>query len=325
MRDTRTEQFLRLQGVEYVYLEGIVLNPKEARQVDVEAGLRNQARPVPINNGLAEDYALRILEGEYPPAPIFRKNSHELFVPCDGNHRLAAMLMAECLVTDGYVIAATDPALVDAVTLGANRYLEGMRKNADDTVADALKWAKKHGRTLTEAAKRFALKEKTLRRQHQFIEIGERVKTAAPERAEAVISGLAQTAVIKLGPIDNHRVLAAITAIVNETRNNSLSERLIGEIVAHVKGAHTEAEQLARVDEVREWPEVKELLAIGAKVGPPVRTNRTRLITALNQARNILRKEEPLQLFGPQDVSLITTTVNQIIDLWKARSSAVQQ
>jgi ParB-like chromosome segregation protein Spo0J len=232
-RDYRMENRLTAQGVEWDYLAAIPL-----AQINVEAGLRNQARlSEPLRKGTVAQYARALLDGAVFPAVVLL-NGPKGFEPADGNHRIAALIAAGRKETDAYLVANADTYVRDRLIRTTN-LVEGMRPSSEESLAQAIYLVETYKRPIKEVAWDCQLDDSVISRAIRVRETAQRL-VAAGGRPEA----LNKTQLERLAVVHNDMVLKAAADLAIRA---SLKETEVASLTSSIQAKRTEQDQLESV------------------------------------------------------------------------------
>lgn len=170
-----TRQWLEDNGALDIELITVKRN-KYADTLDIEAGLDNDIREVPLDESVVQTYAAAMQEGAvFPPIVVRRRKTHDRpHVPVDGNHRIAAAMIAG-VDLDAWLISCTD---ITYFTLAATANVAHGKPLQDrERVKLAVKLHKRYQITLREAARRMNVLASAVQAAMRVEHFNERVKT----------------------------------------------------------------------------------------------------------------------------------------------------
>jgi ParB-like chromosome segregation protein Spo0J len=156
MKDPITESRLEREGVSYTFQAGLPLTA-----IDVQAGLRNQARlESPLDKQTVERYALAMIDGaQFPPVLLVAQPSG-LYLPVDGNHRLAGASEAELPAVDAYVLDVHDKLVITRLIRTWN-IGNGRQPSREDIIEQGLYLANNTPYSHKDIARMLGMKEGT--------------------------------------------------------------------------------------------------------------------------------------------------------------------
>ncbi len=155
MKSILYEQALTKQGVSFTYMERLDLEA-----IDVNAGLRNQARLMnPVDEELIDQYTQMEKGGSEAPAiVVYKRKNRNIWIPMDGNQRIAAKKKAGRKTTDAYVVESTDQMVLDRITWSFNNQVNGKRLTEEESLEHAITMVQKYGLDVKGAAKEWGVK-----------------------------------------------------------------------------------------------------------------------------------------------------------------------
>lgn len=245
VKDQKVEANLRALGIPFS-IERVKL-----ADVDLQAGLRNQARLV---GKLNDEYVLQLgvqmaVSGAAFPMTILQKFPHgKSHIPESGNHRLAAFTLTfpEQTEIEAYVIHLTDPRMLDILPRVVNAWESGLGFSKEEKIINARWLVEHHSMTQAEAATLLGIK-------YEWLVVAKRVEDVRKELMELGprASSIPQSTLLKMAPLaDNVNVLKAVARMMTV-------HGIVGDdakhMIADVKRGKTEAQQMA---EIARWEQV---------------------------------------------------------------------
>lgn len=168
MRELKTEEWLKSNGVEYTYessvpLEKIMDDPKAKSQIRL-----GSAKP---NADTVERYAIADKQGADFPAPILNQRNDKRFGVVGGNHRIAAKRRNGRTHTDAYLCALNEndkeQALVVSRLRRTQNGTEGVAPSRDELLEQAVQLVNE-GMTAKDAAECCYLHAKAVQTHHRY-------------------------------------------------------------------------------------------------------------------------------------------------------------
>lgn len=247
VKDFRIEQLLDREGVTWAYHESIPLE-----SIDAARSLQNQARlGQPLDEATVEAYAIRMLDGfafpalvGYPSRTGWRLN--------DGNHRYKAKLEAGLTDTDLYEVRSDDEWVLSRVTRVLNT-MEGRRESREALIEHGKHLVREFGRTVTEVERALGLPRDAVQ-----VALRQDMGRSRVQSVGLEPRAFSKTALLRLNAIQSDRSLAEAARVVQEA---SLTAEATEDLVAAVRRARTEEEQLATIAAFRARPEYQERVA----------------------------------------------------------------
>jgi len=231
------EQMLTKQGVGFEYVESL---PME--DINMKAGIRNQARLLqPLDEELVNIYAQHMKDGCEFPAVVLARTGKGLWIPVDGNQRLAALEKNGRKRTDAYLLDTKDAQVIDRLTWTFNNLVNGKRLTHDEALHHAVTFVRKYGHTIKQAAREWNINQWTLQTAVQ----AEDVQDVLTKEGIRLTPSMNATKLQALNPLMKlgEDVVAKAGAVVN-TSGVSVDE--VKSLVAEVAAAST-SEAKARV------------------------------------------------------------------------------
>lgn len=169
VRDPKTEDFLRRQGVKEISYERVPW-----ANIDREEGLRHQGRLSGAGGRLNQDQVVEIAVfvtpppqgqgGVLPAVVLQRPPKGAPLWPLAGNHRLGGVELAfpDVAWVEAYVVSIRDPQLLDLLPRRENAKESGLGFSREDRLANALYEHHHHGIPVAQAAATYGLKPSDL-------------------------------------------------------------------------------------------------------------------------------------------------------------------
>lgn len=277
-RSKEIEDYLDSRHVKWQYFSNV-----SPTQIDRERSLQNQARTeAPLMEDLVEEYILAVEAGNrMPPVLAWRNDSSKLEL-MDGNHRNEVAIRTQGSLD---VYECDCPADVRVlITLEAN-LRHGRTASHKDRERAAL-YAIDNGMTLPQAARRFLIDQKDLRKAATERQGNRRADDAGVSRT--VWDALKVTIRYRLVTIALNNVFAAASNLAAEAR---LNQSDVNRFVTEINGLRDADAQMAVVE--RWKADYAEAVAAGQVTGDG-RANlkfmgpRTRIRMVLGQVQSIV-------------------------------------
>lgn len=157
MRSPTYEQALKKSGVKFEYIDAVPLS-----EINVNRGKTMQARLQPLDHDLIDRYA-EMLDDDFDPPPLLLwKPGRGMYIPLDGNQRLAAN--AQCKQSkkrksfSAYIIHTDDPMVSDRLCWTWNNLVNGRRLSYEECLEHALTFVRKYGQQIKDAAREWGVK-----------------------------------------------------------------------------------------------------------------------------------------------------------------------
>ncbi len=270
LRDTSAETHMKRFGVKSK-LELIPIS-----SIDIDDSRRNNARlQNSYNEELAMEYAIAMNDGSQFPAPVVRRVGRKYFT-LSGNHRIGAAIECDQDEIQAHVVECSDEQ-AETIARAANRWM-GDRQSKDEAVQHSLVLIDKYGRTVTECAKMFNLKESWL-----FSRVRAE-KTRYDLIAKGVnVTGLSAAHMEALSPAsysDPVMLRAAQIAV-----KGKLTSSRTRDMVTEARNQASEKESLATLDRWNKEVSFTEKNSQTAVLQTP---KRTKLMRALNTLHHYL-------------------------------------
>lgn len=229
-RDAATEAWLDELHVTWTYEPDTPID-----RIDIDAGLRNQARSVPLDPDTTERYAQAAADGAVFPPILVRTRKRGRHVPLDGNHRIAAHHTRGSI--NAYHLHDLDDPTALLIAYGANSR-NGLPLSKEERVRHAVHLVEACGVTPAHAARLLGV--------HATAIGWHRNSTAALDRARdlgiaATVEPLPMMQRARLGSLTSDPVFAAAAKVVAAGR---LNQGDTNAFIAKVKQARSEAAAL---------------------------------------------------------------------------------
>lgn len=157
MRNPIYEQALRKQGVQFEYVESV---PDD--EINWTRGKQMQARLLPLDQTLIDEYALMFEQGFEPPPLLLWKHHKSLLVPLDGNQRGAANAFLpkskKRKAWSAYIVNLDDLMVVDRLCWQFNNMVNGRRLSYEECMNHAVTFVRKYNQPESSAAKEWGVK-----------------------------------------------------------------------------------------------------------------------------------------------------------------------
>lgn len=311
MRNPVYEQALNRAGVQWVYVEEIKLE-----DINLQRGLRNQARILsPLDDDLVERYRERAMAGdEFPPVVLWKPGPRVMYVPVDGNNRLAAYgKVHKKKSTDAYVLSTEDEKVVDFLTWTFNNEVNGKRLSAEEDLEHAITLVRKHGYTSEDVSKACRVKMWLLRQKIRALEVKETLQAHGQHKSYAEVT---DTKLDKLHALSTagEEVLMKAVEVVGKT---AAGETETQELVKEVRAAKTVPAKMEVLENYGSRPEVKARQAEtrNGSIKRPRPAPRDELQRLLRQIHQLLdcHVDEALTPVGTSDKRQCQLLANTII------------
>lgn len=157
MKNPMYEQALIRAGIDFEYIEAV---PME--EINETRGRQLQARLVPLDHDLIESYMQMIKEGSEPPPLILWKPGRGMYIPLDGNQRIAANLALpkkdRMKTMSAYVVKVEEHMVAERLCWQFNNMVNGRRLSYDECLAHAITFVRKYRQPVEATAKDWAVK-----------------------------------------------------------------------------------------------------------------------------------------------------------------------
>lgn len=254
-RDHATEEWLTSLHVTWTYEPDTPLD-----RVDIDAGLRNQARSIPLDPDTTERYAQAATDGAVFPPILLRTRKRGRHIPLDGNHRIAAHHHLGRI--NAYHLHDLDDPTATLIAYGANSR-NGLPLSKEERVRHAVHLVEACGVTPAHAARLLGV--------HATAIGWHRNSTAALDRARdlgiaATVEPLPMMQRARLGSLTSDPVFAAAARVVAAGR---LNQGDTNAFIAKVKQCRSESAALKLCG-----AELEEHQAAAARKGTTVKARR---------------------------------------------------
>lgn len=147
MRSSQSEQALRKEGFQESDGTLLYMPRLEISAIDTQAGLRNQARLLePIDPELQESYFIMSEEGSEAPAiVVYKRKNRPVWVPIDGNQRIAVAKKRNQRFVDAYQVNTESQEIIDRLTWFFNNKVNGKRLKREENIEHAVTMVNKYG------------------------------------------------------------------------------------------------------------------------------------------------------------------------------------
>lgn len=273
------EQVLNKLRVGFRYEEYIPLN-----EINASKGLKNQARLVePLDMELVEQYYQLMKEGHEFPALILWRPGKGMYIPIDGNQRLAAKIKNKDNGTDAYILDTHDEAVAERITKIFNNKVNGKRLTVEEVIQHALTFIRKYSISVDAASKEFGISKSTLANKVKLAEL----KDVLSINKIPITIALTERALLNLAPLNKvgEEIFVGATKIVSSA---GFSAGGASDLTSRVLKAKNYKDKLAVLETVKKSQETKdrEVLSSGGKVRYDL--PRDKLTRSLSSLRNLL-------------------------------------
>lgn len=183
MRQQNYEQALTKEGVKWEYLDKVPIDA-----INITRGKQMQARLEPLDHDLIDTYASMLVDGFEPPPLLLWKQGRGLWIPLDGNQRLAANSQVakkhQLKNFSAYVLLNEDPMIADRLCWTFNNLVNGRRLLYEDCLEHAISFCRKYNYTVDRSAKTWSVKSWELAarlREEDMIDLANRHKIKIPQ------------------------------------------------------------------------------------------------------------------------------------------------
>ena len=188
--DSRTENFLTALGVQYEYVNGILLTADFAPGWNTE----NIGRPVAIREDAVIEYASLMEAGSAAPAPILHRNDNGQLRVLDGVQRLSAAELNQSTRISAYVVTTTSEDSLASIRVLANARMQGRAEPAEWTRRRAVEvLVVQRGMSAAEVARMGGWRASDIAKLADAIELQSRITNAGgPELPDLMLAELRQ-------------------------------------------------------------------------------------------------------------------------------------
>lgn len=297
MRDYKVEHYLAEMGVSYEYRERVSV--KSIHRDPQHSKYQARVLTVPLNQDTVDLYANAMRSGADFPAPVLAKRTDGTYDLLGGFHRMHAKVRASLQQTDAYVCDVA-PVMADRIARALNTLEAVQGASKAERVAQAKRLMDLHGFSVSAAAREIGIGEALLAQEIRAISAQQRLT-----RAEVDVSALSTAHLSELAVIQNDHVLAALASAVVKGR---IAAQPLRPVIAEIKTAHTEDDQLNVVRSFVGTPFVQERIALvntGTVRNFSSHRRSLHLFRAVNTANNILTRYPTPPLLGITDEELV--------------------
>lgn len=284
MRNALYEQALNRFGVEWEYLESVPVS-----EINATRGKQMQARLVPLDDSLIEEYKNLLEDGAKPPPLLLWKPGRGMWIPLDGNQRIAANERATAKhrlkAFDAYVLKSDDPMVADRLCWQFNNAVNGRRLSYEESLQHAITMVRKYGEPVTQVARDWGVKNWELTARVRELELRELAERKRIDTKHIPSSNILE--VNALTVVGEDLALKAIKTIAQ----SGVDQKSIKAMMSAVSKAKT-AEAKAKV--LDDWAESEEVVRFKAETkGGRIRhrsgrTPREKLQKLLNSLWSVL-------------------------------------
>lgn len=233
-RDLATEQWLTDLAIPYTYDPAVPL-----ARIDIDGGLRNQARAEPLDPDTVERYVAAMTNGDQFPPIILRRRGRSRHLPLGGNHRLAAHTVTKHDTAPAYLIDVDDTVV--PVVMYRDNATHGNAPSSDERCRQAIHLIEACGYTQQAAAAAVGVPAPAVSTAQ--------TRAAGSRRAHELGVG----SLYDMLPAGHQSRLATIagddpfTEAVRLTRSAGLTQPDVAALVKRIKGSRSEAAALALI------------------------------------------------------------------------------
>lgn len=147
MRSPLYEQALKREGFREEDGSLTYLPCLELSDINVQAGIRNQARLLePLDEELIDNYTIMNNAGSEAPAiVVHKKRNRPIWSPIDGNQRIAAAKKCGFKTIDAYQVNTEVQEVIDRLTWFFNNIVNGKRLTKEENIEHAVSAVQKYG------------------------------------------------------------------------------------------------------------------------------------------------------------------------------------
>lgn len=227
--DPATERWLEGHSVPY---DGEVVAIDE---ISEDLSHRNQARiSQPLNEETVLMYATAYVAGDVFPPPVLYRDAIGHLIVIDGNHRVAAMKLADKTHTDAYIVRDLGEAMIRILTFEANAK-HGLPTSMEERVQQA-QYLVALGVTIAEAARMLRIPERKVQNAAELDTATVRIRSITGKASK-----LPDSARRRLTHIRSDRVLAAAVQLAENAKLTTLE---INDLVTRVNREKDDESQL---------------------------------------------------------------------------------
>ena len=259
-QDSRTENFLTALGVQYEYVNGILLPHDFAEGWDTE----NIGRPVAVREDAVIEYASLMEAGSAAPAPILRRDYQGKLRVLDGVQRLSAAFLNQTTRISAYVALTNSEDCLASIRVLANARMQGRAEPAEWTRRRAVEvLVVERGMSAAEVARMGGWRAADVAKIAEAIELQSRITNAGgPELPDAMLSEL-RSHIHGNGIIN--KASEPVVGFLNTLKQSRIS---VADAVPYIadffaplpKSANPFREYSERLNEVHDDPEIRSRL-----------------------------------------------------------------
>lgn len=293
MKNPSYEQALTKSGVDFTYVDEVALD-----EINHTRGKQMQARLVPLDLNLIDEYRTMLEDGCVPPPLLLWKTGRGLYVPLDGNQRIEAMRTAAKKYQkpfSAYVVTNEDQMVVDRLCWQFNNLVNGRRLSYEECMEHALTMVRKYNQSVKQTARDWGVKDWDLQRK---LNTAEMTDLAMANKVDT--KHISPSALLHLNPLRKLGDDVAVKAI-KVIANNGLGDEAALELAADVSKAKTMDTKLALIDDMAKSAKAMQSRAAtkGGKLSHKKgRAPREQLQRLLNQLEEVL-DEYQIPAFKP--------------------------
>lgn len=243
MRQSNYEQALDKQGVQWEYVESVPIT-----DINHTRGKQMQARLEPLDHNLIDRYSEMLVDGLIPPPLLLWKQGRGMWIPLDGNQRLAANTQTPAKHRlkefSAYILKTDDPMIADRICWSWNNLINGKRLSYDECMQHAITFVRKYGMQQKSAAKEWGVKSVDICKEIIRLEMRELAQANNIHLPPA----LAEDSILNLNPLRAVGDDVAAKAL-KAAAENGLSCPQVLELVKEVKKASSTKDKLKAVDD----------------------------------------------------------------------------
>lgn len=234
-----TERWLKSEGVGFTYHAQLAIG-----EIDRKKSWDNQARFIPIDERLVDEYARAKRDGAQFPALIGYRNGTGKVVLIDGNHRLAADEVVGVTFTDIYLVDSKDRLVLERLTRSANMQ-NGWRPSRQEVIAHVKHLVRHYGQPVAGVAKTFGIAYETANNWIQEEDVADRLIELGHDPR-----GIAATNLRRLHSLIKHDTL--LWSAFDLVRSAKLSVGEVDDLVLAIKAKTSDFDRMVVVTAWRE-------------------------------------------------------------------------
>lgn len=312
------EQALDKSGVQWEYLEQVPLE-----QINVNRGKVMQARLEPLDHDLIERYMEMLKDGRIPPPLLLWRQGRGMWIPLDGNQRLAANALCpvkyRLKTFDAYILKTDDPMIADRTCWSWNNLVNGKRMSYEECMNHAVTMCRKYNANKETAAKEWGIKAWQLWK----IIAEQEMRELAQANNVHLPPALATDCIVDLSVLRKIGDDVALKAL-KTAAENGLGTNQVTELLKEVKKAPTSKEKIEAITEYAKQEKVLRTRAEtqGGRVHLPTKhLPRVKLQKLLDELDELLKADKrALQPVGKDDKEEYIATsrriLNRLIDVY---------